>query len=227
MNQVILDFIENNYFVIVYGITWFISAITYKKYFDTLLKYFPIIIAYTFFNELLGGLIANNDNYQIVFEKTDTVYNYIIYNLYHFSFFLYFYILYQKVIINLIQKNYIKYGIYFFVLINIINIIFQNPLINFFIFPYLFGVIFLIYCLIIYFKQTLKTYTMDLLKYNLLFWVSLGLLVFHIIYLPLKIFREFKYELYIPFRHFHLSMIVLMYVIFSIGFIVCKRKAFR
>jgi len=54
MLQEFIEFIKEDYFLIVYGITWFFSVINYKKYFDTVLKYFPILIAYTFLNELFG-----------------------------------------------------------------------------------------------------------------------------------------------------------------------------
>jgi len=35
--------------MIVYAVTLFISLTTYRKYYDNAFKYFPIIIAYTFF----------------------------------------------------------------------------------------------------------------------------------------------------------------------------------
>ena len=227
MDQVILDFLKNNYFVIVYGITWLISVITYKMYFDSLLKYFPIIISYTFFSELLGSFVVNNKNIQLVFGLENTHYSNIIYNIYHFIFFLYFFYVFWNVISIKKQKEIIKYGSFIFFIINVINFFIQNVFTENFTYAYLFGISLLIYCTIVYFKQVFKSYTLGLLKYSLLFWVSLGLLIFHTTYLPLKILREFNYEYYAPFRQLHLLMIVLMYILFSIGFLTCKRRAFR
>lgn len=228
MSQVILEFLKNNYFVVVYGITWLISVFTYKKYFDTLLKYLPIIIAYTFFTELLGSIIAYNEDFQLVFGYEKTNNRNIIYNIYHLCFFLFFFYVFWKSVSNINHKKIIKYGSFIFVFIYILNAFIQNPIINSLVYAYIYGVILLIYCVTVYFKKVFKDYNIDLLKYNLLSWVSLGLLVFHITYLPLKIVKEFYPEsYYISFRHLHLIMIVVMYVIFSIGFIVSKRKAFR
>ncbi|WP_350294057.1 hypothetical protein [uncultured Croceitalea sp.] len=228
MGEDIIDFVKVNYFVIVYGITWLISVFTYKKYFDTLLKYFPIIIAYTFFTELLGGLVANYDDFQLIFGYNQTNYRSVIYNIYHLCFFLFFFFVYWKLISNKTHKIAIKYGSYAFVFINIINCFIKDPIIFSLVYAYIFGILLLIYCILVYLKKILKEYNINLLKYNLMFWVSIGLLLFHATYLPLKIVKEFYPEsYYIAFRHLHLGMIVLMYVIFSIGFIMSKRKAFR
>lgn len=227
MGQAILDFIKINYFVIVYGITWLISVFTYKKYFDTLLKYFPIIIAYTFFTELLGSIIAHNNNFQLVFGYDQTNHRNVIYNIYHLCFFLFFFYVYWKSITNENHKKIIKYGSFTFILIYVLNSFIQNPILDSLVYVYIFGLVLLIFCTIVYFKKVFKEYNIDLLKYSLLFWVSSGLLLFHITYLPLKILKEFSYDLYAPFKQFHLIMIVVMYLLFSIGFIMSKRKAFR
>jgi hypothetical protein len=227
MNPVILDFIGRYYFVVVYGITWFISVYAFKKYFDTSLKYFPIIIAYTFFTELLGSLIAYNEDFQLVFGYDKANHRYIIYNIYHLLFFIFFFYVYWKAITEKKTKMIIKYGAYLFVFTNFINLFFQNPLTEPLVYAYLLGVILLIYCLIMYFKNSFKENSIRILIYSLLFWVSLGLFAFHIIYFPIKIIREFYSQMYLNFRQLHLIMIVTMYVIFSIGFLVSRRRAFR
>ncbi len=227
MDQVILNFLKNNYFVIVYGVTWFISVFTYKKYFDSVLRYFPIIISYTFFSELLGSFVVYNKDIQLVFGYEYTHYSNIIYNIYHFIFFSYFFYVFWNTSSNRKHKKIIKLGGVIFILINIINCFIENPLVGNLVYAYLFGVLLLVYCTIIYFRKVLTEHNFGILKYSLLFWVSMGLLVFHATYLPLKICKEFFLELYIPFRQFHFLMIVIMYILFSIGFILSKRKAFR
>lgn len=227
MGQVILDFIKTNYFVVVYGITWFISVFTYRKYFDTLLKYFPIIIAYTFFSELLGSLVGQNENIQLVFGYEQKNLQYIVYNIYYPCFFLFFFYIYWKSSSDKKQKNIIKYGSFLFIIVNFLNLIAENPLTSSSKYAYIFGTIHLIYCTLSYFSRVFKENRFSIIKYSLFFWVSLGLLIFHTTYLPLKILREFYYELYIPLRQFHLVMIVVMYVLFSTGFIISKRRAFR
>lgn len=227
MDQVILNFLKNNYFVAVYGITWFISVFTYKKYFDTVLRYFPILIAYTFFSELLGGIIAKNQNFQLIFGYEHVNHNSVLYNLYHLCFFLFFNYVYWRVTENQKKKQLLVYGGIAFILVNIGNSLFQNPLVESLIAAYLFGTLLLLYAISIYFKERLKKFPLSTLKHSLLFWVSTGLLIFHATYFPLKLVREYDYYYYAPFRQFHLIMIVTMYVVFSFGFIFSKRRAFR
>ncbi len=227
MGQVILDFLKTNYFVVVYGITWFISVFAYKKYFDTALKYFPIIIAYTFFSELLGGVIAENENFQLIFGYQYINHNAILYNIYHLCFFLFFFFVYYNVTTIPKKKKIIKYGAGIFILVNLVNTFFQNPFIESLLYAYISGVLFLIYITLSYFKEAFQKFNFSLLKRSLLFWVSTGLLLFHSIYLPLKIIRVVDYYYYAPFRQFHLMMIVVMYLLFCFGFIVSKRGTFR
>lgn len=227
MDQVILDFLTNNYFVVVYGITWLISVFAYKKYFDTVLRYFPILIAYTFFSELLGGIIAKNENFQLIFGYEHVNHNSVLYNLYHLCFFLFFTYVYWHVTENTKQKQILFYGGIVFVIVNLGNSLFQNPLVESLIVAYLFGIILLLYAVGFYFKETLMKFQLSTLRNSLLFWVSIGLFIFHITYFPLKIIREYDYYYYAPFRQFHLIMIVVMYVIFCFGFIFSKRRAFR
>lgn len=226
MYQVILDFIKYDYFIIVYGITWFISLVTYRKYFETSLRYFPILISYTFFNELLGSVIIQNESIQLIFGYDGTNHTALIYNIYHLCFFLFFFKIYWKAASEIKQKNNIKYGIYTYAIIEVINLFLQNPLIESLIYGYLFGVLLLIYCILNYFKEVFKVFKIKTLKFSLLFWISIGLLIFHVIYFPLKIFREFNYELYEPFRNLHLISIVVMYTFFSIGFIKSRKRNF-
>lgn len=226
MKQVILDFIKYDYFIIVYGITWFISLVTYRKYFETSLRYFPILISYTFFNELLGSVIKYNENIQLIFGYEGTYHTALIYNIYHLCFFLFFFKIYWKATLEIKQKNIIKYGVYTYLTIELVNLFLQDPLIKSLTYGYLFGALLLIYCILNYFKEVFKISKNKLLKFSLLFWISIGLLVFHIIYFPLKIFREFHYDLYEPFRDLHLISIVVMYTFFSIGFIKSRKRSF-
>ena len=222
-----LDLIIANYFVIIYGITWVISLISYKKYFDTYLKYFPIIIGYTFCSELLGGLVLYNDYFKFIPKELETYNRHIIYNIYHLLFFSYFFYIYLKTTFNGNRKIFIKYGILTFIITSLINSVIHNPLNHSLIYSYIFGSILLLYCTFMHLKETYKSHSFNIIKYNLLFWTSIGLFLFHITYLPLKILREFSYELYTPYRQLHLAMIVIMYLIFIFGFITNKRGAFR
>ena len=88
MSQKLIEFFSEQYILIVYLVALIVSILHYKKYYDTLMKYLPIIIAYTFFNELLGYFIRYTDDF--AFLSTETKNNEIIYNLYQLIFFIFF-----------------------------------------------------------------------------------------------------------------------------------------
>lgn len=90
----IWTFIEENYFMLFYALTLFVSLATYRKYYDTALKYFPIIIAYTLLNEILGFLIREYDDIQIIYSVNEYYQNALIFNVFDLVFYLYFYYIY-------------------------------------------------------------------------------------------------------------------------------------
>lgn len=221
------QFIVSNYFIVVYGITWIISVIHYKKFFDTVLKYFPILIAYTFFNEFLGYIIGVSDDYAF-FSKYEYA-NDLIYNIYTLIFFPFFYYVFWKLTSRKESKKFIKYSSLSAIVFYFINGFIQNPLIKVLYYSIVFASIILVVCIIIYWLDKRYSWQWSIEKYNLMLWVSIGLFIFHLIF-PVIFLITFlddeiwqKYHLGIV----HKSLIVLMYSLFCIGFIVSRRRAFR
>jgi hypothetical protein len=56
-------FLENA-FMLSYVVVVILSIVKYAKYFDTPLKYLPIIFFYTLLTELLGGFILVNEEWR-------------------------------------------------------------------------------------------------------------------------------------------------------------------
>ena len=210
-----------------YAITWIIASTHYKKYFDTALKYFPILIAYTFFNELLGWAIKHYNDYQIVFIQKFSYYNILIYHIYYYIFFIYFLSVYISVFKNEQLKKWGRIGILLFIITSIANAIYLNPLLKPQIFSFVCGSILLISSTVIHLIQLIRESDSRKPKFNLLFWTSLGLLIYHVFYLPLKILRHYDIYTYLKFQNLHIALIFLMYILFCIGFILGKRAAFR
>ena len=127
MDQEWIDFIKNQYFLVVYFITWVISMISYKKYFNTILKYFPILIAYTFLNELLGYFIKT-DYFSFFSDAKYLNANDLIYNLYTLIFFGFFYFLYWKLVESEKFKTWISIASGVTLLSFIVRSFFQNPI---------------------------------------------------------------------------------------------------
>lgn len=227
MNEVVA-FLRAYYFILIYGLTLIISMFYYRKYFDTVLKYFPMVIAYTFFNELLGVLIRDFEQFQLVSEKQYAARNALIYNIYNLIFFPYFFYVYYYKIISKQKKRIIKVGIVLFAITSLVNT-FLNDFNNHpQLYSYLAGVLVLILSIILYLLDLKKHDISIPKKYNLLVWVSYGLLFFNIYYFPVKLIRNINFDFYSTYlNRSHLFMIVLMYVLFCIGFIKSKRRAFR
>ena len=221
-----LDFLGKNYFLFIYGITWFIAVFNYKKYFESPLKYFPIIISYTFFNELLGVLIRNYEQFQLVYSGTKD-YNHILYNIYHVVFFSYFLHVYYVITQTRTWKKTIQFLAVVYFLVLIVNVLIQNPMVRSLLYAYLAGALFMCVLAIQHLLKHQKEYSWSASKYSLMWWVSLGLLFFFLPYIPIKIVKEFNLNAYRPLQPLHLAIIFFQYVLFSAGFIISRTRVFR
>ncbi len=219
-----MKFLINNYYVFLYGITLIISLVRYRKYFDSILKYLPILIGYTLLNEILGNLIREIDDLQIVYLEGYSYYNHLVYNIFEIVFFLYFFYVYRNAVSKIKFKNWIKYGAFLFITCSIINPFFQDFLLYPQMIALTIGSIVLIFSILLYFLDK-KTITNFPNRYNLLFWISLGLLLFYTFYPFIILLGFFDYELYqkLHIRIIHHVLIAVMYLCFILGFMLMRR----
>lgn len=229
MAQEFVAFLKDSYYIPLYLLTWIIAVITYKKYYDTILKYLPVFIAYTFFTELLGYFIKNYDSFQFFSDERYAWQNVIIYNIYSVASFAFFYYIYWVVLKTSELRNLIKYGALLSMGGYIISLFFQNPFHSSLYYADLVASIVLLFCIYIYFKEKKKEVNAYPMRQNLLFWISLGLAVFHIffpfIFIALYEVPSFYYGYHL--YEILVTLIMIMYILFIIGFVVSKRKAFR
>jgi intracellular septation protein A len=124
-------------------------------------------------------------------------------------------------------KKFTFYAGYLFIVIAIINIFVQDFSKESQVFTYCLGALNLIICGILYFNNRRVNSKAPFGKDDILSYLSLGLILFYIGYLPIKITRYFfalnniSESPYV--RPVHLSLIILMYVIFIIGFLRMRR----
>lgn len=229
MTQEFIQFLKEHFYIPLYLLTWLIAVYRYKRYFDTVLKYLPILIIYTFFTELLGYFIKNHTDFQFFSDYRYDWHNVIIYNVYQLVTFLFFYWVYWKTIKKKSLKRIIKYGIYLCSLSYLINIFFQNPLHKQLTYAHAIGSLILVFVLILYFKEKKSEDNLYPQKHNLLYWVSIGLFVFYAFF-PFILLSDYfhlsistQYHLRITL----LTFIALMYLLFIVGLLMGKRKAFR
>lgn len=217
----------------IYGLTLLIAIWRYSKYYNTHLRYFPILVLYTLLNEVLGLIVKSNpEQFSLTTNKLYLDYNIIIYNIYNIVYFFFFLWLFRKSVTNkLHQKWILYYGIYMFLLLSIINPFFQDIFESSQLLTYSYGSIAIIITVFLYLNEINWNENKDVPQKNIMFWIGWGLVIFHTGYSLIKIYSHFKVpsnpETYIWIRRFHISLVVAMYSCFIIGFVKMKKSLIR
>ncbi|WP_281542615.1 hypothetical protein [Maribacter aestuarii] len=219
-----LELVQNNYFFLLYIAAFILSIVRYRVYYDTVLKYFPILIAYTLLSEILGFAIRNFDDIQIVYEEDYYYYNTLIFNIFDFIFYLYFLSVYHKVLASANSKMFVKVGVVLFILVSILNVFLQNIYVSPQNYAILVGALFTVVSAFLYVMELHNNESIQITR-KLLFWISIGIIVFHFFYPITMYIVSFEYDFYttMGIGKFHLFTIALLYGCFIIGFIRMKR----
>ncbi|HHC81052.1 MAG TPA: hypothetical protein ENK46_14320 [Flavobacteriia bacterium] len=206
-----------------------VGTIFYYKYKHTYLKYFLFLLWYIFLSEFFVRYIIDNKiDFFLHYSKTGIIYTHWVYNILDtISFLVYYYIYYKSMSSNEKYKNWIKKFAIAYIVISILNWSFIQ---NFFeeLQSYLFiiGAIFLIIAILFYFIELLKSEKILVFHKNLLFWISIGLLLYYAGNIPFA--AELNGYALIPGIH-KLFLIVnilaiIMYLLFTFGFIWSKKE---
>ncbi len=229
MNLNLIQFFKEHYNITIYLLTWIIAVYRYRQYFDTVLKYLPIFIMYTFLTELLGYFIKYHEEFQFFADERYSWRNVIIYNIYQIVCFIFFYWVYWKILKTPKFKKWIKYGAYLSICSQLASLLFQNPFHVHLFYANIIGSLVLVVAIIFYFKEK-QTESHPLPhKYNLLYWISIGLVVFYALFPFILLIGYVKYDIYAQYnlRTVLLILIVFMYLCINLGLLVGRRKAFR
>lgn len=206
-------------FMALYVIVFGIAIFKFPFYKDTSLRFIPFILLLTIITEFFGGYIKK--------EYSDLLSNVVLFNVYYLLYFSFFFYIFMKMIEEEKFKNYIKIGIGLFWVFYLRDFIFIGLSQNSFTISYLAGSVILIYCIILYYIHILQSPLILVVKNDLLFWVSVGLFLFYIGYIPIKIIKTWYYEPGVFFNLLILiqfSLIVVMYLFFLIGFLWMKKR---
>lgn len=224
-----LKLLRDQFFVLLYLITWIVSVLRYKRFFDTPLKYFPMLIMYTFFTEVLGYFIKNYEEFQFFSDERYAIDNLIIYNIYQLIFFLFFFDVYRKIFKEDKDKKLFSYASIVCVILYVANAIYSNPLHSQMTYAHILGSLLMVSILVFYLIKTCSTAYIYPLRQNLLFWVSIGLLTFYIPFPIILTLYKLKVGIgtLVYLRPILVSSIALMYGLIIIGLLIGKRKAFR
>ncbi len=228
-----LDIFLENAFVPLYGITAFVALWRYRKYYDTALKFLPIIFFYTFLSETLGLLIRDY-GFNLLINDIYTGNNSLIANIYHIVFYLFFFSVFYYFLDRRRDKKLVVAWIVIFVFASLYNIYKESFLMLSQVYAYVAGGLGIVCCCVLYFMQNKRLKGKWCIRRDLLSWISLGLLVFYVVYIPIKIMKQYWVlvgEFGSPWsRRIHLSVLIFMYVCFILGFvkmdrILSKRKS--
>ncbi|MEM9361991.1 MAG: hypothetical protein AAGA43_05105 [Bacteroidota bacterium] len=87
----------------------------------------------------------------------------------------------------------------------------------------------LVGCGILYFKNLNPPFAWSFDKNNLMFWTTLGLVVFYFFFPILFLIGYLHYETWVlyDFKLVLKILITLMYALFCVGFVFSQRRAFR
>lgn len=220
-----LEVFKQQYFMLFYLIALILALKRYNLYYDTHLKFLPILITYTLSSEVLGYIIRNVEDVQIIYEEKYTYYNTAIFNIFDIVFFLYFLFVFKNSINEVKSKKIINFGIVLFILTSFINLFIQDFRTEPQSFAIIIGCITLIYASFTYIIKLFKKNQLIPPYRNLLFWISIGLIIFYSLY-PISMYLvSYKYDLFKTYNlsSYHHITIATMYGFFIIGFIVMKR----
>ncbi|HLT49968.1 hypothetical protein [Aequorivita nionensis] len=195
-----------------------VAVLKYPLYKKTPLVFFPIVLLFTIVAEFSGRYVRD------VYELP----NAIIYNIYYIFYFSLLIYIFMKVIDVEKFKNYIKIGIGVYWLFYLGDWLFTNFMEIGFMISYFVGAGVLVFAIILYYISILQSSLVLVVKNDLLFWVSVGLFLFFIGYVPIKIIRTMFYEASNFFELLmviQLSLIVVMYLFFLTGFLWMKKRS--
>ena len=190
----------------------------YRPYYKNIpvLKYLPYFLWYMFLNEILGTLLRE------VFEVR-THLNYNIYGLINYTYFL---LVYRNNIKNITSKKIISGFILCFMLLHGIDLFIENYHTQAQTFPNVIASLFLMTAILFYFIQIINSKKVHFIYKDILFWISVGMLLYYLSNTPYRIIRNYYQRLsqsYIMLLTNH-CLAIIMYLCFCVGFIVSKKK---
>lgn len=196
----------------------------FKKFVDTPLRFFPLLIAYTLFNEILGFFILEFEEFSFFDQQKYNWHNIIIYNIYQVIFFAYVFWLYcQLERLKQHRTIIVICGLITF-LAYFISLFFQDPFHTSLFYADTIGSLATILVILLHLKSLNK-----LTRFNLMVWINWGMLIFYL-YLPFDVLNAYlNLDFYLE-NHLRLVLwvvVCVMYSLFTLGFIISKRIAFR
>ncbi|WP_459209871.1 hypothetical protein [Aquimarina rhabdastrellae] len=199
---------------------------------DKLSRYFVYFLWLTFFIELFGtipSLIYYFDLFPYLkgtfLQRNHWLFN--IFFIFNFSFYLYYFIRnYSSQIFKRIMKVILIIYVFTSILNLILTDIYFTAVSSY---TYILGTILIFIGAIIYLFETIQSDKVLAFYRTLPFYIAVGSMIFHLVVTPLFIYGQYynvdKSPDFVTVRKIILnSAIMILYILYSIGFIVCARE---
>lgn len=188
----------------------------YKNYKNNDIKYFSYFLIYTIITEFIGIYMAS-----VLHIK-----NHLPFNVYIVVSFLFYFILFYRIFKKSLPRKLIKLFVFSFVLFYLFELFVIKKSMTHQLLSYSFvvGAMFLVIILILFIIEIINNEKIIFnVKNSLIFWISIGLLLFHIGAIPIFIGKEF-----LNYNQLHFQILtflnIVMYGCFSLGFILSDEK---
>ncbi|GER61018.1 hypothetical protein [Patiriisocius marinus] len=211
--------IEQYIVLLLYLIVAVLSIIKYPKLKASLLRFFPLLA--------LFNLLVEGGGYLLNFVTEN---NTLLYNLYNIPYFIFVFALFREASGSIQIKKVMRIFqvvliISFFIACTQMDVERVNhyPVV-------VLGNVLSIISILLYYIEILQTDRVIYIKYDTLFWISLGFLLFFIGSTPIEIVRNIfasKASAYLSLGALQYTLIIIMNICFIVGLLVMKPKLSR
>lgn len=190
-----------------------VASITFSRYKDSKEKYFLYFLWYTLTIELIGAILGYG--YRIN--------NYWLFNAFTITSFLFYFYWYYSIFKRKgFRKTVIVFSIVFLI-VAIINLVTQSWL-QYHSYSFIAGASFVLVLTLFHFFQLLNSDEVLIVKHKLSFWISAGLLLFNMGMIPFMLLSEHADLQGLSFLILLLSLNLILYGCYIIGFLWTKKK---
>lgn len=206
---------QKYFFICNYLLLIVLGFYNYKKIRESFpLKMFLFFLVYSFFTEVAGMVFA-------YYLKINTAFVYNSWNIVSYLFYTYFFV---SKISNQTKKLVIKSFAALFIGLIIINaLFFQNYVNHIFSNNIILGKILMIVTIMIYFTELLKSDLILNIKESLFFWISIGVFIYSIGFIPVFVIAEYI-SFQGAFRYITFGLNIFMSLCFIMGFLISKKQ---
>jgi hypothetical protein len=208
--------------MILYVVVFATSLWRYPAYFQTPLRWLPVLLMYTLLTETLGLVIRLNPDFSIVFREVYYNNNWLIFNVYSLLFFLYFYFVYHRYLTGKKVRALLRYGGLAYGVAALLNGVFDDFLTQSQVYAYAVGGLVLMGMALAYLWQEHRAGGPVPVSRNLLAWISAGIFVFYLGYTPIKFLKYLVVNAHTSFYPtwvgpVHFGLIYALYGCFFLG----------